>query len=51
LRAASSRIDSLDTERQRVQTEQSLAQAEAMLTNDYVSLQKALGLGWDGGVR
>ena len=43
-------IDSLDTERQRVQTEQSLAQAEAMLTNDYVSLQKALGLGWDGGV-
>jgi NodT family efflux transporter outer membrane factor (OMF) lipoprotein len=39
-------IDALDTERQRVQTEQGLAQAEATLTNDYVSLQKALGLGW-----
>lgn len=44
---SASLIDALDTERQRVQTEQSLAQAEAMLTNDYVSLQKALGLGWD----
>lgn len=39
-------IDLLDIERQRLQTEQSLAQARAMLTNDYVSLQKALGLGW-----
>ncbi len=39
-------------ERQRLQTEQSLAQAEATLTDDYLSLQKALGLGWgasDGG--
>jgi outer membrane protein TolC len=45
-------IDVLDVERQRLQTEQSLAQAEATLTDDYVSLQKALGLGWgasDGG--
>lgn len=39
-------IDSLDAERQRVLTEQSLEQAEAMLTNDYVTLQKSLGLGW-----
>jgi NodT family efflux transporter outer membrane factor (OMF) lipoprotein len=39
-------IDMLDTERQRTQTEQALAQAEALLTNDYISLQKALGLGW-----
>jgi len=39
-------IDSLDAERQRVSTEQSLAQAQAMLTNDYVALQKSLGLGW-----
>ncbi len=38
-------IDVLDTERQRVSTEQSLAQAQAMLTEDYVALQKSLGLG------
>jgi NodT family efflux transporter outer membrane factor (OMF) lipoprotein len=40
-------IDVLDIERQRLQTEQDLAQAQANLTNDYVALQKALGLGWD----
>jgi NodT family efflux transporter outer membrane factor (OMF) lipoprotein len=40
-------IDVLDIERQRLQTEQDLAQAQAALTNDYVSLQKALGLGWN----
>jgi len=39
-------IDVLDTERQRVSTEQSLAQGQAMLTQDYVALQKSLGLGW-----
>jgi outer membrane protein TolC len=39
-------IDLLDTERQRVSTEESLAQAQAMLTEDYVALQKSLGLGW-----
>jgi outer membrane protein TolC len=39
-------IDLLDTERQRVSTEESLAQAQAMLTDDYVALQKSLGLGW-----
>jgi len=39
-------IDVLDVERQRVQTDQDLAQAQAALTNDFVALQKALGLGW-----
>jgi NodT family efflux transporter outer membrane factor (OMF) lipoprotein len=39
-------IDLLDTERQRVSTEESLAQAQALLTDDYVALQKSLGLGW-----
>ena len=39
-------IDLLDVERQRLQTVQSLAQAEGELMNDYVALQKSLGLGW-----
>ena len=39
-------IDVLDVERERVQTEQDLAVAQAAMTNDFVSLQKALGLGW-----
>lgn len=39
-------IDALDAERQRVAAAQNLAQATAGLTNDYVALQKALGLGW-----
>jgi NodT family efflux transporter outer membrane factor (OMF) lipoprotein len=39
-------IDTLDTERQRVEAEESLSQAEATLTNDYIALQKSLGLGW-----
>ena len=39
-------LDALDAERQRLQAEQSLAQAQAQLTNDYVSLQMSLGLGW-----
>jgi len=34
-------IDMLDTERQRVSSEQSLAQAEALLTDDYVALISA----------
>jgi len=40
-------IDTLDTERQRVAAEQALAEAEAGLTQDYVALQKSLGLGWE----
>jgi NodT family efflux transporter outer membrane factor (OMF) lipoprotein len=39
-------IDALDAERQRVAAEQNLADAVAALTNDYVAIQKALGLGW-----
>jgi outer membrane protein TolC len=39
-------IELLDTERQRVSTEESLAQSQALLTEDYVALQKSLGLGW-----
>lgn len=41
-----STIDVLDVERQRLQAEQSLAQAQAEYTNDFVALQKSLGLGW-----
>jgi outer membrane protein TolC len=39
-------IDALDAERQRVAAEQSLAATAAALSNDYIALQKALGLGW-----
>lgn len=42
-----SMIDVLDTERQQFSAEQNLAQAQAALTNDFVALQKALGLGFD----
>ncbi|WP_239648471.1 efflux transporter outer membrane subunit [Komagataeibacter europaeus] len=40
-------IDALDVERQRVQIEQEQAQAQASMTNDYIAVQKALGLGWE----
>jgi len=40
-------IDALDVERQRVQIEQQQAQAQASMTNDYIAVQKALGLGWE----
>jgi NodT family efflux transporter outer membrane factor (OMF) lipoprotein len=39
-------IDSLDAERQRVAAQQNLAAATAGLSNDFIALQKALGLGW-----
>lgn len=39
-------IDTLDAERQAVAADQSLSQATAAMTADYVALQKALGLGW-----
>jgi outer membrane protein TolC len=42
-------IDTLDTERQRIAAEQNLSTGTASLTGDYVSLQKALGLGWTAG--
>jgi len=41
-------IDVLDTERQQIAAEQNLAQAQAMLTDEFVALHKALGLGWTG---
>lgn len=41
-----STIDVLDVERQRLQAEQGLAQAQAEYTNDYIALQKSFGLGW-----
>jgi NodT family efflux transporter outer membrane factor (OMF) lipoprotein len=39
-------IDVLDSERQQIAAEQNLTIAIANLTNEFVSLQKALGLGW-----
>jgi outer membrane protein TolC len=41
-----SSLDALDAERQRLEAEQSLEQAQAQLSNDYIALQKSLGLGW-----
>jgi outer membrane protein TolC len=43
-------IDLLDTERQQISAEQNLSEARAGLTTDFVSLQKALGLGWSARV-
>lgn len=40
-------IDVLDAERQQIAAEQNLAQAQALLTSDFVALHKALGLGWE----
>ncbi|MDR3508701.1 MAG: TolC family protein [Caulobacteraceae bacterium] len=39
-------IDALDAQRQQIQAQQALVQGQAALTNDYVALQKSLGLGW-----
>ena len=39
-------IDTLDAERQRYAAEQAEAQAQAELTEDFIGLQKSLGLGW-----
>lgn len=41
-------IDVLDTERQLLAADENLAAARAALTTDFISLQKALGLGWSG---
>ncbi len=41
-------IDLLDTRRQQIAADQSLSQSEAALTGDFISIQKALGLGWSG---
>lgn len=39
-------LDVLDAERRRLDAQNGLAQAEAQLTQDYIALQKSLGLGW-----
>ena len=39
-------IDQLDTERQRIEAQSSLAQGQATLTSNWISLQSSLGLGW-----
>ncbi len=39
-------IDQLDIERQRLSAAISVAQAKAQLTNSYIAVNKALGLGW-----
>ncbi|WP_420138117.1 efflux transporter outer membrane subunit [Sphingomonas sp.] len=39
-------IDLLDTQRQQITVQQNLSLAQAGLTQDYVAIQKALGLGW-----
>jgi NodT family efflux transporter outer membrane factor (OMF) lipoprotein len=39
-------IEVLSTERQRIQAQLGVLNAQAQLTNDYVALQKSLGLGW-----
>ena len=39
-------VDVIDTERTRLNAEQNLLAAKATLIDDYVALQKSLGLGW-----
>jgi len=41
------RIELLDAERQKIAADQSLIQAKAQMTTDFIALEKALGLGWD----
>ncbi|WP_336963046.1 efflux transporter outer membrane subunit [Sphingobium aquiterrae] len=42
------RIEYLDAQRQQVAAEEDLLSAQAALTGDFVAIQKALGLGWEG---
>ena len=39
-------VDQLDIERQRIQAQTNLAQGQAQLTTDWISLQSSLGSGW-----
>jgi NodT family efflux transporter outer membrane factor (OMF) lipoprotein len=39
-------IDVLDAQRRQIRARQALADGQAQLANDYVALQKSLGLGW-----
>lgn len=41
------RIELLDAERQRIAADQTLVQAKAEMTTDFIALEKALGLGWE----
>ena len=43
-------LDVLDAQRQQILSRQALAEGQARLTNDYVALQKSLGLGWSEAV-
>ena len=43
---AASLIDLMDAQRQVISARQARAEAQAGLTNDYIALQKSLGLGW-----
>uniref|UniRef100_UPI0028B01080 TolC family protein n=2 Tax=Lysobacteraceae TaxID=32033 RepID=UPI0028B01080 len=43
---ATSQIDLLDVQRQRLQAQDAAAQARLQLLVRYVALQKSLGLGW-----
>jgi NodT family efflux transporter outer membrane factor (OMF) lipoprotein len=40
-------LDQLDAERQRLNAQSGLTQAKARMTQDFVALEKSLGLGWD----
>ncbi|MBI1683797.1 efflux transporter outer membrane subunit [Caulobacter hibisci] len=42
-----STLDVLDTERQRVQAQIAVSDANAALTRNFIALQKSLGLGWE----
>ncbi len=46
LGGTATKLDALQAERRRVQTQTNVADGRAELTQDYVSLQKSLGLGW-----
>lgn len=39
-------IDTLDAQCQQIQARQALAEGQAALTDDYIAMQKSLGLGW-----
>ncbi len=43
-------LDVLDAERSAYSAQDSLLQSRVLITTDYISLQKALGGGWDGAV-
>jgi outer membrane protein TolC len=42
-------IDQLDTERTRLTAEEDLLRSRAALVEEFIGLQKSLGLGWERG--